>query len=95
MTDKNWKVRSEGLQKVTEILKEAKFVTANIGGLPEAIKARLSESNKNLVSVLLGDCASEHVDCWIPTSVILYPQPSYIQNHNVNNNRSCERSKHS
>jgi hypothetical protein len=49
MTDKNWKVRNEGLQKVTEILKEAKFVTANLGGLPEAMKARLSESNKNLV----------------------------------------------
>ena len=69
MTDKNWKVRSEGLQKVTEILKEAKFVTANIGGLPEAIKARLSESNKNLVSVLLGDCASEST--WIVGFLLL------------------------
>ena len=50
LSDKNWKVRNEGLQKVTEILKEAKFVTANLGGLPEAIKARLGESNKNLVN---------------------------------------------
>lgn len=49
MTDKNWKVRNEALQKVTEILKEAKFITANLGELPEALKARLSESNKNLV----------------------------------------------
>ena len=63
MVDKNWKVRSEGLQKVIDILKEAKFVTANIGGLPEAIKARLNESNKNLVSVLLGGCLI--VNAWM------------------------------
>ena len=74
MTDKNWKVRSEGLQKVTEILKEAKFVTANIGGLPEAIKARLSESNKNLVSVLSGDCAS--VNTWTVDSYFCHSIPS-------------------
>ena len=49
MADKNWKVRAEGLQKVTNILAEAKFVTPNLGPLPEALKARLGESNKNLV----------------------------------------------
>ena len=59
-TDKNWKVRSEGLQKVTDILKEAKFITANIGGLPEAIKARLSESNKNLVRCLFDSYHCHH-----------------------------------
>lgn len=48
--DKNWKVRGEALQKVATILSEAKFVTGNLGPLPEALKARLSESNKNLVS---------------------------------------------
>ncbi|KAL8599784.1 hypothetical protein ACOMHN_052297 [Nucella lapillus] len=55
--DKNWKVRNEGLQKVTNILKEAKFLTANIGGLPEAIKARLSESNKNLQMASINICS--------------------------------------
>lgn len=56
--DKNWKVRNEGLQKVTEILKEAKFITTNVGGLPEAIKARLGESNKNLQMAAINICST-------------------------------------
>lgn len=51
--DKNWKVRKEGLEEVTAILSEAKFITANIGGLAEALKHRLSDSNKILVSQVL------------------------------------------
>jgi len=47
--DKNWKVRKEGLEKVTSILNEAKFITPNIGPLPEALKPRLTDSNKILV----------------------------------------------
>lgn len=58
MTDKNWKVRNEALQKVTEILKEAKFITANLGELPEALKARLSESNKNLQMTTITICST-------------------------------------
>ncbi|XP_076471814.1 cytoskeleton-associated protein 5-like isoform X2 [Babylonia areolata] len=57
MADKNWKVRNEGLQKVTDILKEAKFITANIGGLPEAVKVRLGESNKNLQMAAINICS--------------------------------------
>lgn len=49
LADKNWKVRGEALQKVTNILSDAKFVLPNMGPLPEALKARLGESNKNLV----------------------------------------------
>lgn len=52
--DKNWKVRKEGLDEVTAILNEAKFVAANLGGLPEALKNRLSDSNKLLVTTTLG-----------------------------------------
>ena len=52
LTDKNWKVRGEGLQTIVNILAEAKFVKPSLGSLPEAIKARLGESNKNLVSSL-------------------------------------------
>lgn len=58
MADKNWKVRNEALQKVTEILKEAKFITPNLNGLPEAIKARLSESNKNLQTIAITICST-------------------------------------
>ena len=50
--DKNWKVRKEGLEKVVAILNEAKFITPNIGQLPEALKGRLTDSNKILVSML-------------------------------------------
>jgi cytoskeleton-associated protein 5 len=50
LADKNWKVRNEALQKVTSILNEAKFVTANVGELPESLKLRLADSNKLLVS---------------------------------------------
>jgi cytoskeleton-associated protein 5 len=48
--DKNWKVRKEGLDKVVAILNEAKFITPNIGPLPEALKGRLTDSNKILAS---------------------------------------------
>ncbi len=54
--DKNWKIRNEGLQKVTAILNEAKFIKPNIGGLPEALKARLGDSNKLLVTTTLNIC---------------------------------------
>ena len=49
LEDKNWKVRNEALQKIVGILNDAKFITANIGELPEALHARLGDSNKNLV----------------------------------------------
>uniref|UniRef100_A0A3Q2ZF28 Cytoskeleton associated protein 5 n=1 Tax=Hippocampus comes TaxID=109280 RepID=A0A3Q2ZF28_HIPCM len=47
--DKNWKTRKEGLDEVAAIISEAKFITANIGELPLALKGRLSDSNKILV----------------------------------------------
>ena len=50
ISDKNWKIRKEGLQDVTNILNEAKFVGPNLGNLPPALKGRLSDSNKLLVS---------------------------------------------
>ena len=52
IADKNWKIRKEGLQEVTNILNEAKFVGPNLGNLPSALKGRLSDSNKLLVSIL-------------------------------------------
>lgn len=48
--DKNWKVRKEGLDEVAAIISEAKFITTNIGELPVALKGRLGDSNKILVS---------------------------------------------
>ncbi|XP_075694010.1 cytoskeleton-associated protein 5 isoform X2 [Rhinoderma darwinii] len=54
MGDKNWKIRKEGLDEVTTILNEAKFILPNIGELPSALKGRLSDSNKILVQQTLG-----------------------------------------
>ena len=51
MSDKGWKVRGESLQKITAILNDAKFITGNLGPLPDAIKARLGDANKNLVCI--------------------------------------------
>ncbi|XP_059190336.1 cytoskeleton-associated protein 5 isoform X1 [Centropristis striata] len=51
--DKNWKIRKEGLDETAAIISEAKFITANIGDLPLALKGRLTDSNKILVQQTL------------------------------------------
>uniref|UniRef100_A0A7N8WK14 Cytoskeleton associated protein 5 n=1 Tax=Mastacembelus armatus TaxID=205130 RepID=A0A7N8WK14_9TELE len=51
--DKNWKIRKEGLEETAAIISEAKFITANIGELPLALKGRLNDSNKILVQQTL------------------------------------------
>lgn len=50
--DKNWKIRKEGLDEVAAVISEAKFIQANIGELPMALKGRLGDSNKLLVFCL-------------------------------------------
>ena len=47
--DKNWKIRGEALQKIQDIIAQAKFVQPSLGELPGALKGRLGDSNKNLV----------------------------------------------
>lgn len=49
--DKNWKIRKEGLDEVTAILNEAKFILPNIGELSSALRGRLNDSNKILVCI--------------------------------------------
>ncbi|NXU51845.1 CKAP5 protein, partial [Turnix velox] len=51
--DKNWKIRKEGLDDVTSIINDAKFIQPNIGELPAALKGRLNDSNKILVQQTL------------------------------------------
>ncbi|XP_061853782.1 cytoskeleton-associated protein 5 isoform X2 [Colius striatus] len=51
--DKNWKIRKEGLDEVTSIINDAKFIQPNIGELPVALKSRLNDSNKILVQQTL------------------------------------------
>lgn len=52
--DKNWKIRKEGLDEVTAILNEAKFILPNIGELSSALRGRLNDSNKILVLQTMG-----------------------------------------
>ncbi|XP_063800617.1 cytoskeleton-associated protein 5 isoform X2 [Pseudophryne corroboree] len=52
--DKNWKIRKEGLDEVTAVINEAKFILPNIGELPSALSGRLTDSNKILVLQTLG-----------------------------------------
>ena len=71
LNDKNWKIRGEALQKVQDIVTQAKFIQPSLGELPGALKGRLGDSNKNLVSLsphgllincprLIGDYNIEH-----------------------------------
>ncbi|XP_041131706.1 cytoskeleton-associated protein 5-like isoform X3 [Polyodon spathula] len=53
MSDKNWKIRKEGLDEVATVINEAKFIQPNIGELPIALKARLGDSNKILLQQTL------------------------------------------
>ncbi|XP_059402487.1 cytoskeleton-associated protein 5-like isoform X3 [Carassius carassius] len=53
ISDKNWKIRKEGLDEVATVISEAKFIQASIGELPMALKGRLSDSNKLLVQQTL------------------------------------------
>ncbi|XP_041074524.1 cytoskeleton-associated protein 5-like isoform X2 [Polyodon spathula] len=53
MSDKNWKIRKEGLDEVAAVINEAKFIQPNIGELPIALKARLGDSNKILLQQTL------------------------------------------
>jgi len=77
LKDKNWKVRGEGLQKIIAILNEAKFITGNLGPLPEAIKGRLGDANKNLVRNILSaivkllKCSASLIFCLFVSSSLL------------------------
>jgi len=42
-------VRAEALQKVASVLNDAKFIGPQLGDLPTALTARMSDSNANLV----------------------------------------------
>uniref|UniRef100_A0A4X2KWP8 Cytoskeleton-associated protein 5 n=1 Tax=Vombatus ursinus TaxID=29139 RepID=A0A4X2KWP8_VOMUR len=80
--DKNWKIRKEGLDEVSSIINEAKFIQPNIGELPAALKGRLNDSNKILVqqtlnilqqlAVAMGPNVKQHVkNLGIPIITVL------------------------
>ncbi|XP_068082829.1 protein mini spindles [Anabrus simplex] len=58
LTDKNWKVRNEAFQKLDNILKENKFVSSNLGDLPQVLPSRLLDSNSNIAKIAIAFCQS-------------------------------------
>lgn len=56
LNDKNWKERQAALEKLENILKENKFIYANLGDLPTHLCKRLTDSNKNLSTTSLKLC---------------------------------------
>ena len=51
---KDWKMRSEALQEIQDVLKHSPYIAPNVGLLPAGLKARLADTNKNLVCTTLG-----------------------------------------
>ncbi|XP_061931308.1 protein mini spindles isoform X2 [Apis cerana] len=56
LSDKNWKIRNEGLQKINTIISEAKFIKSSIGDLPQGLALRLVDSNSKIAQSTLGIC---------------------------------------
>ncbi|KAL5234313.1 hypothetical protein ACI65C_001723 [Semiaphis heraclei] len=49
-SDRDWKVRSNALTKLKNIISEAKFITSKLGEVREALQDRISDSNARLGS---------------------------------------------
>ncbi len=87
-------MRNEALQKVTTILNDAKFITPQLGELPTALSARMSDSNTNLVqqaltigqalAVAMGPNCRQHVRILLP---------GFLQALSVNKVILCSYSK--
>ncbi|XP_014206626.1 protein mini spindles isoform X2 [Copidosoma floridanum] len=56
LSDKNWKVRNEALQKISNILNENKFIKGSLGELPQGLAHRLIDSNSKIAQATLGIC---------------------------------------
>ncbi|KAL1247383.1 hypothetical protein QQF64_022759 [Cirrhinus molitorella] len=90
ISDKNWKIRKVGLDEVANVISEAKFIQANIGELPMALKGRLNDSNKLLVqqtlnilqqiATAMGPSLKQHVkNLGIPIVTVLGDSKSNIR----------------
>lgn len=48
LSDKNWKIRKEGLDELKDIVSSAKFITSDLAGLPASLAPRTTDANKIL-----------------------------------------------
>ncbi len=56
LNDKNWKERQAGLEKIEQLLRDNKFIEANLGEFPTNLGKRLNDTNKILATTALKIC---------------------------------------
>ncbi|XP_055592597.1 protein mini spindles isoform X3 [Uranotaenia lowii] len=56
ISDKNWKTRNEGLDKLKGILGEAKLIKPSLGDLPQVLAQRLVDSNAKIAQTTVEIC---------------------------------------
>ncbi|CAB3384794.1 Hypothetical predicted protein [Cloeon dipterum] len=56
LSDTNWKMRDEALQKISAVVTANAHLTANLGELPSALAKRITDSNKNICQTTLVLC---------------------------------------
>lgn len=76
LADKNWKERIEALNKISNIIQEAKFIKPNLGELPQCLVTRLTDSNVKIAQTALNICQAiakamgppckQYVRTWFP-----------------------------
>lgn len=76
ISDKNWKTRNEGLEKLRAIIGEAKLIKQNLGDLPQVMAQRLVDSNAKIaqtsgeicqqIAVAMGPPCKQYVRVWFP-----------------------------
>lgn len=76
LSDKNWKTRNEGLEKLRTIIQEAKLIKSNLGDLPQVMAQRLVDSNAKiaqtsveicqLIAVAMGPPCKQYVRVFFP-----------------------------
>lgn len=76
ISDKNWKTRNEGLEKLRAIIAEAKLIKSNLGDLPQVLAQRLVDSNAKIaqtsvelcqqIAVAMGPPSKQYVRVWFP-----------------------------
>nr|XP_029730106.1 protein mini spindles-like isoform X4 [Aedes albopictus] len=76
LSDKNWKTRNEGLEKLKGIVNEAKLIKPNLGDLPQVMAQRLVDSNAKiaqtsveicqLIAIAMGPPCKQYVRVFFP-----------------------------
>lgn len=76
LSDKNWKTRNEGLDKLKALIGEHKMIKATLGELPPILAQRLNDSNAKIsqtsieicqqLSIAIGPSFKQHIRVFLP-----------------------------